>query len=89
VGHPFASQINNGRIYTVFSHGNYIILGNNKNILLNILWGLQNQQDVVLGLTNTVLLCFAFEYSEICVKRMLCYFLAMLGFNSKFRLKLD
>jgi len=43
-----------------------------------------NQHEMFLGFTNTVLLCIAFEYSEIGVSWMLCCFLATSGFTSRF-----
>jgi len=37
----------------------------------------QVQHEMFLGLTNTVLLCMALEYSEIVVSCILCCFLAI------------
>lgn len=48
---------------------------------------LKNQQDVVLGLMNTVLLCFAFEYSEIGVNLILLSFRETSGFINLFKAK--
>jgi len=43
-----------------------------------------SQHEVLLGFTNTVLLCIAFEYSEIGVSWMLFYFFFTYGFINKF-----
>ena len=43
-----------------------------------------NQHEVNLGFTKTVLLCLAFEYSEIWVSWILLDFLAIYGFTIKF-----
>lgn len=46
-----------------------------------------NQHEVFLGLTNTVLLWRALEYSEICVDRILFCLRPTSGFINKFKLK--
>ena len=45
------------------------------------------QQEVFFGLTKTVLLCLALEYSEIWVDLILCAFLAISGFSIMLSLK--
>lgn len=47
---------------------------------------LNNQQDVFLGLINIVLLCLAFEYSDIGVDLILLFLRATSGFINKFKL---
>lgn len=51
-------------------------------IVTNIYIYIKNQQLVNFGLTNTVLLCLAFEYSDIYVALILKFFLVTSGFKS-------
>jgi hypothetical protein len=45
---------------------------------------LVDQHEVLLGLTNTVLLCIALEYYEIAVSCILFCFFFIYGFTNKF-----
>lgn len=64
------------------SPGDTVEIINKIEWLSQIYIYIKNQQLVNFGLTNTVLLCLAFEYSDIYVALILKFFLVTSGFKS-------